>query len=142
MKTQSVRAVVRMIILGVILSVAVTFGANAATPGNDSVDSVASKQLNIRYAGVDADQLLSFNVKYNNPTGQKFSITVYDGNGELLYRDNYSDKVFKKEFRLAKNDISRLTFVVQAGKQISKEEFNVSISTREIIDVVASRNEK
>ncbi|WP_139366929.1 hypothetical protein [Sediminibacterium ginsengisoli] len=142
MKTQSVRAVVRMIILGVILSVAVTFGANAATPGNDSVDSVSSKQLNIRYAGVDADQLLSFNVKYNNPTGQKFSITVYDGNNEILYRESYSDKVFKKEFRLAKNDISKLTFLVQAGKQISKEEFDVNISTREIIDVVASRNEK
>ena len=144
MKTQT--TIAKTIVLGSILSVAVLFSTTAhATNGTASpkhVDSVANTIVKpeIKYIGVDYDQLLSFTVKYSNQTGRKFNLTVLDENGDNLYSATYNDKNFVKSFKLPAFSVNNLTFLIQDAKESYREVFNIDVNTREITDVVVRKN--
>jgi hypothetical protein len=144
MKTQTVNTIVKTIALGSILSASVLFAttANAAngTTNPMHVDSVATTKPEIKYVGVDTDELLSFNVKYNNPTGRKFSLLVLDENGENLFSAVYNDKKFVKSFKLPAFSVNNLTFLIQDAKGSYREVFNIDVNTRQVTDVVVSKN--
>ncbi len=146
MKTQSVNAITKKLFLGSILSAAILFSvnANASTANGSStnrIDSAANK-AEISYKGVDKNELLSFTVKYKNESGSKFSLVVFDDSGESpLFKATYTDKNFSKEFKMPKTtEINKLTFLILNGKESYREVFDVNINTREITDVVVSRN--
>lgn len=143
MNNQSVNNIAKTIFLGTLLSVTVLFATTAKAAGNSgnpvSVDSVASK-AEIKYAGLDADELLSFTVKYNNPSGRRFSLLVLDENGENLFNAIYSDKKFSKAFKLPAASVNNLTFLIQGVKENFKEVFNIDVNTRQVTDVVVSKN--
>lgn len=134
MKKQSIQTIAKRFFLGNLLAAAVFLSANAATinPANDKAE--------IKYTGVDKYNQLSFNVKYSNPTGNTFNLTVLDENGELLFRGFYGDKQFDKTFKLPKSEVSKLTFVIEDGKDSFKQKFDVNIKTQVIEDVVVSKN--
>lgn len=143
MKKQSVSTIAKTIFLGSILSAAIlgstTAHANPSSGELIRVDSIATN-AEIKYIGVDNDEYLSFTVRYSNPTGEKFTLLVLDENGEGLFRSTYSDKKFRKAFKLPKASINNLTFLIQGAKESYKEVFDVSVNTREIADVVVSKN--
>ncbi|MEA3426686.1 MAG: hypothetical protein U9R46_10595 [Bacteroidota bacterium] len=134
MKKQSIQTIAKRFFLGNLLAAAMFLSANAAavTPANDKAE--------IKYTGVDKYNQLSFNVKYSNPTGNTFNLTVLDENGELLFRGFYGDKQFDKTFKLPKSEVSKLTFVIEDGKDSFKQKFDVNIKTQVIEDVVVSKN--
>lgn len=146
MKTQTVNTFAKTIVLGSIVSAAVLFSTAAhATNGTTSpkhVDSVASAIVKpeIKYIGVDNDQLLSFTVKYNNVAGRKFNLTVLDENGDNLFSATYNDKTFVKSFKLPAYSVNNLTFLIQDAKESFREVFNIDVNTREITDVVVRKN--
>lgn len=133
MKKQSIQTIAKRFFLGNLLAAAMFLSANAAavTPANDKAE--------IKYTGVDKYNQLSFNVKYSNPTGNTFNLTVLDENGELLFRGFYGDKQFDKTFKLPKSEVSKLTFVIEDGKDSFKQKFDVNIKTQVIEDVVVSK---
>ncbi len=143
MKNQSVNNTAKTIFLGAILSVATllaTTAKAASISGNPaSVDSVSTK-AEIRYVGLDADELLSFTVKYNNPSGRRFNLLVLDESGESLFNGVYNDKKFNKAFKLPAASVNNLTFMIQGVKENYKEVFNIDVNTRQITDVVVSKN--
>jgi hypothetical protein len=134
MKKQTVNNIVRNMIVAV-FSMVLFMQANA----NNSVSSEnkTEKKIDIHYAGVFNEDL-SFNVSFENPTGQSFTLNVFDEFGQSLYRANFSDKNFKKKFVVPKNE-SVLTFVIQVGKEVYKEKFDVNIRTRQIEDVIVKK---
>lgn len=134
MKKQSIQTIAKRFFLGNLLAAAVFLSANAATV------NPATDKAEIRYTGVDKYNQLSFNVKYSNPTGNTFNLTVLDENGELLFRGFYGDKQFDKTFKLPKSEVSKLTFVIEDGKDSFKQKFDVNIKTQVIEDVVVSKN--
>ena len=132
MKKQSI---VKNMLLGGILTIAVA----ATTQANDATNFDPSKgKVEVKYAGYFNNDL-SFNVKFNNPTGETFTLVVLDENGESLFKSTYSDKKFNKKFVLPKGENNKLTFVIQSGKENYTEKFNVQISTREVEDVIVKK---
>lgn len=137
MKQTSIQTIAKRFFLGNLLAAALFLSANAATL---STPNVTSDKVEVKYTGVDKYNQLSFNVKYSNPTGNTFNLTVLDENGESIFKGFYGDKQFDKTFKLPKSEVSKLTFLIEDGKESFKQRFEVNIKTQVIEDVVVSKS--
>lgn len=137
MKQTSIQTIAKRFFLGNLLAAALFLSAHAATV---SPANVASDKVEVKYTGVDKYNQLSFNVKYSNPTGNTFNLTVLDENGESIFKGFYGDKQFDKTFKLPKSEVSKLTFLIEDGKESFKQKFEVNIKTQVIEDVVVSKS--
>ena len=136
MKKQSMTTIAKRFFVGNLLAATMFLSANAAT----GTTAVASEKAEVKYTGVDKFNQLSFNVKYSNPAGNTFTLTVLDESGEAIYKNFYGDKQFDKTFKLPKAEVSKLTFVIEDNKTSYKEKFDVSVKTQVIEDVIVSKN--
>lgn len=136
MKNQSMRTIAKRFVVANLLAATLFLSANAAT----GTTTVAADKAEVKYTGVDKYNQLSFNVKYSNPTGNTFTLTVLDESGEAIYKNFYGDKQFDKTFKLPKGEVSKLTFVIEDNKTSYKEKFDVSVKTQVIEDVIVKKN--
>jgi hypothetical protein len=122
--------------LGVILLL--TIGtASAQTGASDS--AMSADPAVVRYLGVQDDMLI-FNVSYNNPQGGKFLVQVLDQDGNQLFQDIFRDKAFYRQFRLPKVDKDQITFVIRKGQDAPVEKrFAVNISSRLVQEVAIKK---
>ena len=137
MKKQSVKAIAKRFFLGNLLAATLFLSANAASVNPIIFD--ANKKVDVKYTGVDKYNQLTFNVKYNNPNGSTFNLTVLDEYGETLFKDYYFDTQFDKNFKLPKSEVSKLSFIIQDNKENFKQKFDVNISTQLIENVVINK---
>lgn len=138
MKKNTLQTIAKRFFLGNLMAAALFVSANAATGVNSRVYEASKAE--VKYTGVDKYNQLSFNVKYNNPAGNTFSLSVLDENGETLFKSFYGDKTFEKTFKLPKSEVSKLTFLIEDGKTSTREKFDVNIKTQVIEDVTVSKN--
>lgn len=110
-------------------------GAQAASVSNDK-DGIGKAV--VTYVSADAETL-SFDVKVDNTTGDKFTIIVKDDKGITIYRGTFTDKGFKKRFVLPKTDSNKLTFLVKSESENKIESFEINNNTRVIEEVVVKR---
>ncbi len=141
MKMQSIQTIAKRFFFGNLLVAAMFLSANAATPAsnNKPYSVVDANKVEVKYTGVDKYNQLTFNVKYSNPAGNTFNLVVLDENGEQLFKGYYGDKQFDKTFKLPKSEVSKLTFVIEDGKDSLKEKFDINIKTRTYEDVIVSK---
>lgn len=128
MKKQSVQAIVKGIVLSGILTAGTFIQASANDNAGETVAAKASAEF--KYAGTSKDQV-SFNVKFNNPTGEKFTLLVLDAKGDLFFKESFAKKDFAKRLVLSKEDAEKLTFRIQAGNQSFDENINLFVSETE-----------
>ena len=120
-----------------LLSVILLTAAEARN--NEKTDANKAK-IEVNYTGFFNNDL-AFNVRFDNPSGNNVTLTVVNEDGENLFKSNFSDKKFEKKFVLLKDaDVSKLTFLFQSGKEVYKESFDISVTTRKVSDVVVKRN--
>lgn len=134
MKKQTVNTIVKNTILSM-FSLVLVLQAGANTAANPETNN--TKDIEIHYAGHSNDNL-AFDVKFANPSGKTFTLLVLDEFGQSLYKANYSNKNFKKKFIVPKDE-TVLTFVIQVGKEVHREKFDVNIRTQQIEDVVVKK---
>lgn len=137
MKKHSIQTIAKRFFLGNLLAAGMFLSAHAATV---EASRASTDKAEVKYIGVDRENQLSFNVKYSNPSGGSFNLTVLDENGEAIYKGVFGDKQFDKTFKLPKLDFTRYTFVIEDGKQAIKQKFDVSVKTQVIEDVVVSKS--
>jgi len=135
MKKQSVQAIVK----GIILSGILTAGTFIKASANNAGETAAAKaSAEFKYAGSSKDQA-SFSIKFNNPSGEKFTLLVLDAKGDLFFKESYTSKEFAKRFVLAKEDAEKLTFRIQSGKQNFDQNINLFQSETEARTAVAQQ---
>jgi hypothetical protein len=93
----------------------------------------------VKYTGVDANNQLSFNVKYLNPAGSTFTLVVLDEAGETLFKAFYDNRSFNKTFKLPKSEVNKVTFVIEDSKNGVKEKFTVNVKTSVKEEVIVSK---
>jgi len=77
-----------------------------------------------------------FNVRYDNPTGSRFSLLVLDGDGDQLYSYIYSGKNFEKNFKLADPaSFRKVVFVIRNLNDNTTQRFEVEASGHEVEEV-------
>jgi hypothetical protein len=129
-------AVIGRLTLGVILLLTIG-AASAQTGASDS--AMSADPAVVKYLGVQ-DDMLVFNVSYNNPQGGKFLVQVLDQNGNQLFQDIFRDKTFYRQFRLPKTDKDQITFVIRKGQDAPVEKrFAVNISSRIVQEVAIKK---
>jgi hypothetical protein len=95
--------------------------------------------VTVRYLGAQ-DDMLVFNVYYDNPQGTKFTVAIRDQNGTQLYQDNFKDKLFYRQFRLPKADKDRVVFVIRSGEEAPVvKTFAVNVSSRLVREVAIKK---
>jgi hypothetical protein len=98
-----------------------------------------ANQATVQFAG-SADNALYFNVKVANTYGDKFTVTVTDNDGDVLYSQSFSDKNFDKRFKLLKSDdISRYNFKITSNNKDIEQSFSVSATTKTVDDVTVTK---
>jgi DNA/RNA endonuclease YhcR with UshA esterase domain len=72
-------------------------------------------------------------IKWDNPTGERFAVVVRNKAGEILFNEVYSEQKFDKKFRLPlkEDDGLILTLRTLKGKTISSVQINNNIRTVE-----------
>jgi len=140
MKLTFVKMVSKKVLAALLLSGAVfmvTPKGNAA-PRNIEIIS-STNQATVQFAG-SADNALYFNVKVANTNADKFTVTVTDNDGDVLYTQSFTDKNFEKKFKLLKSDdISRYNFKITSNNKDIEQSFSVSATTKTVEDVTVTK---
>jgi hypothetical protein len=131
MKKQIMFAIAKLTFI--VLFVMTVAGACAQT----SAAMPAEKNAQINYLGTQEGMVL-FNVTFDNPSGNKFTITVVDEEGFTIYQQASSDKKFDKRFKLLAPDNSKLTFVIKNAKETTLTQ-SFEINTHVVEDVIVTR---
>ena len=91
----------------------------------------------VRYQGTQ-DDMLVFDVAYENPEGNKFLFTVKDQDGTQLYQRFFSDKSFFKQVKLPKTD--KVIFIIRNGQeQAIVKTFEINVNSRFIREVAIKK---
>jgi hypothetical protein len=131
MKKQIIFAIAKLTFI--VLFVMTVAGVSAQT----SVSLSAEKNAQINYLGTQEGMVL-FNVTFDNPGGNKFTVTVVDQEGFTIYQEASSDKKFDKRFKLLAPDNSKLTFVIKNAKDTAFTQ-SFEINTHVVEDVIVTR---
>ena len=140
MKKQMLSAFARKFFMGNLMAATLFLSANASvSPVRYNYEPTKKNKANITYKGTDSNDYLTFQVAYNNPTGSTFKLVITDTKGELFFSDNYKDIAFSKTFKLYKENISKLNFLIRDAKTGESENFDVAINESTIERVAVSR---
>jgi len=136
MNKQTFKLAVKKVILMSGFVCALTFAAFNTTQANSHTASSAKSAFH--YVGTDENKIV-FNVKFENPTESKFDLVITNDNGDVVYKQTYSDKSFDKKIVLLKEGDAHLTFAIR-GKDVNyKESFDISTTTKVVEDVVVTK---
>jgi hypothetical protein len=113
-----------------VLSSATYAGTAAPDPG--------TKNTVVKHLATTS-QSLFFEVKIANETGEKFSVSIKDENGNNLYRGVYSDKNFVKKFKLPRTVSDKLVFVVRTAAGNTTEAFEISSNTKVMEEIIVTK---
>ena len=93
----------------------------------------------VRYHGTQ-DDMLVFDVAYDNPEGSKFLFTVKDQDGTQLYQRFFSDKSFYKQVKLPRTDKDKVIFIIRNGQeQAIVKTFEINVNSRLIQEVAIKK---
>jgi hypothetical protein len=77
-----------------------------------------------------------FNVAYNNEAGSRFVLEIEDQDGDRLYQNIFSDKLFNKNFQLADPEsYPRLVFIIRNLGDHSLQRWEVETRTHLVEEV-------
>ena len=117
-----------------ILSIA-TAHAQSTASGAGPTDNAAT----VKYLGTQ-DDMIVFNVAYDNPQGSKFLVTIKDQDGNQLYQRFYSDKSFYKQFKLPKTDKDKVVFIFRNDQEAPiVKTFAVNVNSRFVQEVAIKK---
>ena len=104
---------------------------------DNNSDSLSVAQ--VKYEGA-TENLLTFSVKYPNPTGKYFTLEVRNEQSEVLFRHVYNSKDFHKKIYLVKTgEQAFVSFGIKAGKEVLTERFSIKPETQVINDLIVKR---
>ena len=114
--------------------------ANASVSPVRAYDISTKSNAEVKYSGIDKNQLHTIQVKFNNPSGASFNLIIKDANNEMIFKGNYAEKDFSKTFKFPKDESSKLSFVIEEVKSKKSEQYNISFETISFENAVISKS--
>lgn len=118
-----------------LLTGALTLGSinPASANGNNNTKPAIS------FTGVK-DDLLTFNIKYNNPSGDYFILELVDDQERLLYTNKFNDAAFNKNIALKNmGEKTRINFIVKAGKNTANQKFDIEPKVKVVEELIVTQ---
>lgn len=133
METIMLKAETTKKITTAILSLSIALLISISSLGQDSTSAVTVDPARVNFLKL-TDGHLFFTVKFHNPNGRRFEISVNDSDGENLYRGNFSGIDFGKIFR-APAELGKLYVTIRPFGQKTQHRFEISSEDRLVQDV-------
>ena len=93
----------------------------------------------VMYLGAQ-DDMLVFNVSYDNPAGGKIQILIKDQDGSTVYQNAFTEKTIYKQFRLPKSDRARVVFVIRDFRDADiVKTFDINVNSRVVREVAVKK---
>lgn len=92
----------------------------------------------VKHIGNPAGSIV-FQVQYDNPSGDKFTLTIKDNDDAVLFQDVYTGKKFDKKFQLPEGQADKLKFIIRGARSNHLQTFEVNTHTRVIEEIVVKR---
>lgn len=141
MNTQSLRNTITKSITAGVVAVLLLVASPFTGKANNNKDEVAriDNQVSVQYAGTSENAVM-FRVQFANPEAQKFTLTIKNEAGDVLYRGHFNNANFNKTVHLL-NEESEMNpvFIISAGDQKIERSFNVNRTTGTTEDVVVTK---
>jgi len=77
-------------------------------------------------------------VKYDNAENEKFLLSIYNTDGDVVFRNAYPSGTLDKKFKIPKEH-GKLTFVFSGVKKKSSKSYVVYNTSRTVEDVVVRK---
>lgn len=104
--------------------------------------TAGAAQAHVQYMGV-AEEGLWFNVKYANPKGEKFTLLVKNGEGDVLFQGSFTEVNFSKKIKILNDDAEAIapTFIIKtAENKRIVQSFEVNTAKRTVEEVIVTRS--
>ena len=81
----------------------------------------------ITYLGIQNDNLIAFQVEFENTGGETFYLNIRNNKGDILYSQSFKGSKFSKKFLFNKEEIAdtNLVFSVKTANDTQVESFKV-----------------
>jgi hypothetical protein len=113
----------------IIIMPSIGFGTSL-NKGDSTKNTVA-----VEYLGDYGDMML-INVQYHNPEGNKFNLTIYNGDGYVVYKQIYTVKDFERKFKIPKTE-GKVNVVITSGTV--KKKFEIASNMKMVENVVVKK---
>jgi len=92
----------------------------------EKILSPAENQVSVNFVGVTENSMV-FHLKFENKTGEKFTLIVKNDAGETVYQNSYTDSLFETNIRIV-NDNTDIhpTFVIRTASGQVERKFSVA----------------
>jgi hypothetical protein len=105
-----------------------------ANEKNVAVHAEIQPVATIKYLGIQ-DEFYLFQVDYRQPSESRATLRITDGNGTELFRTVFSEKVFTRKIKIAREGYKNLQFVFDGNKQLVTKTYAINIEMVEKIVV-------
>jgi hypothetical protein len=116
-----------------------SFAGNAAI-NHHGIEILSSGNSIIQFNGTTNDALL-FKVHINNEKGDKFTLTIKNNSGDVLFSKAFSDVNFEKQFKVLKGDQDneRYFFTISSDNKNLEDTYVISTTLRTVNDVAINK---
>lgn len=106
--------------------------------GGENPNSFISKAEVKHIAANDQKSLIQ--VRLNNAEGERFTLTVKDEYGNIILKEQSSDKQFDRKYQFENlGDLGKLTFTLRSVKDNAVQQYEVDAQVRVVNEVVVSK---
>lgn len=132
--------IAKKVLAAVLVSGAVLVAAPSFGKSSSHIEKLTtSTQATLQFAG-NTEEAMFFDVKVDNPTADKFTVTVTTKDGDVLFIKDFSDKTFAKKFKLLKSDdISGYNFKITSSNKSLEQNFVVNATITTVDNVVVTK---
>lgn len=93
--------------------------------GGSRKTTLNDEQVSVKYVGTDNNQVV-FQVQFENPTGEKFSLIIKNDNGDVVYHQAFNETHFAKNVYFENTDTEiEPTFIIRNANNEIVRQFHV-----------------
>ena len=105
---------------------------------SDSTELSLNK-LNVKYMGMK-NNLLIFEIKFNNPEKQISTLELTDRDNQVLFRSDFAEKAFSKTIYIDKGpENCMVTFLVKTETGDFKQSFELNTTTKTVYELMVTK---
>ena len=132
-KKENWKNFIRLLILVIVVN---GLSARAYAQTSAAADSLR-KQIEVKYLG-SAEDMMLIGVNYNNVTNSRFTLSIYNEEGEVLYRNVYNSTELHKKFMIPKMH-RRVNFVFSGSNNKISRTYRIHNTSRMVEDVEVTK---
>ena len=108
------------------------------TGSGQSLNSDFIKKAEVKHIETKENKLL-FQILLDNESGERFTVSIKDEGGTILFKEVYTDKKFNKKFEFPEVEDEKIIILIRSLDNNQSQVFEINTTTRFYQDVVVNK---